>query len=81
MAVFSTLVYFWQNLVFFPHAAWYQALGMGFVGAITALHGRGFFPEAAQSGVQMGMAAFDAVVGLIIEASFVATFVQRFFAR
>jgi hypothetical protein len=34
-----------------------------------------------QSGWQLGLAAFDAVAGLIIEASFVATFVQRFFAR
>jgi hypothetical protein len=29
----------------------------------------------------MGTAAFDAVAGLIIEASFVATFVHRFFSR
>lgn len=77
----STLVYFWQNMVFLPHSPWYEALGEALVAAITALHGRGFFPEASQSGVQLAMAAFDAMAGLIIEASFVATFTQRFFAR
>lgn len=81
IVAFSTIVYFWQNLVFLPHSPWYQSLGQAFVAAITALHGRGFFPESAQSGVQMAMAALDAVAGLVIEASFVATFTQRFFAR
>lgn len=77
----STGLFFWQAMTLAHHPVWGEKLGESLVAAITALHGRGFFPGQVQSGWQLGLAAFDAVAGLIIEASFVATFVQRFFAR
>ncbi len=79
--LFSTLVFTSQNLFFAPQTPIWNALGNGAVEGITALHGRGFFAGTIHGGVQVAMAAFDAVAGLIIEASFIATFVQRFFGR
>lgn len=61
--------------------AWYQLLGESMLASITFIHGRGFFPGQLTTGWQMLTAAIDAIAGLVIEASFVATFVQRFFAR
>jgi hypothetical protein len=48
--------------------------------SVTSFHGRGFFP----GGVTLDdpitqMAAVEAVLGLLIEISFIATFTQRFF--
>jgi uncharacterized protein YjbI with pentapeptide repeats len=50
--------------------------------SITSFHGRGFFPGGLplDSSVTV-LAATEAIVGLIIEVSFIATFTQRFFAR
>jgi len=60
------------------HLAWYEAL----VVSLTAFHGRGFFSQQYQPGdPQSIIAAFEAVVGLVIEISFIATFTQRFFGR
>lgn len=61
--------------------SWYELLGESVLASITFIHGRGFFPGQLTTGWQMLTAAIDAVAGLVIEASFVATFVQRFFAR
>lgn len=69
------------NVVTILPPTWYQLLGQSIAESVTAVHGRGFFQGAAQSGLEWFMAAFDAVAGLIIEASFIATFVQRFYAR
>lgn len=78
----SAIIYCWQGAIFAPpHTPWHAILGTAIVDAFTALHGRGFFPTPAESGWQMGMAAFDAVAGLIIEASFIATFTQRYFGK
>jgi uncharacterized protein YjbI with pentapeptide repeats len=50
--------------------------------SLTAFHGRGFFATAFQPGdPQAAMAALEAVFGLLIEITFIATFTQRFFAR
>jgi hypothetical protein len=50
--------------------------------SLTAFHGRGFFATAFQPGdPQAALAAIEAVVGLLIEITFIATFTQRFFAR
>lgn len=50
--------------------------------SITAFHGRGFFPGPfALSDPVTALAALEAVVGLFIEISFIATFTQRFFGR
>jgi uncharacterized protein YjbI with pentapeptide repeats len=50
--------------------------------SVTSFHGRGFFPGTfTLSNPVTGLAAFEAVVGLFIEISFIATFTQRFFGR
>ena len=50
------------------------------VGSLTAFHERGFFATAFQPGdPQAGLAALEAVFGLLIEISYIATFTQRFF--
>ena len=60
------------------HLLWYEAL----VVSLTAFHGRGFFSQQYQPGdPQSIIAAVEAVVGLLIEISFIATFTQRFFGR
>ena len=62
----------------FGHLAWYEAL----VVSLTAFHGRGFFAQQFQPGdPQSIIAAIEAVVGLLIEISFIATFTQRFFGK
>ena len=64
------------HLPFFPDAS---------VFSLTSFHGRGFFPglgsENSLHHPLVIMAAFEAVVGLFIEISFIATFTQRFFGR
>lgn len=58
--------------------SWNEAL----VVSLTAFHGRGFFATAFQPGdPQAAVAAIEAVFGLLIEITFIATFTQRFFAR
>lgn len=50
--------------------------------SVTAFHGRGFFATAFQPGdPQAAAAAVEAVIGLLIEITLIATFTQRFFAR
>jgi len=53
--------------------------------SVTSFHGRGFFPGGS-SGHSLTLddpvtvlAAIEAVIGLLIEISFIATFTQRFF--
>ncbi len=55
---------------------WPQAVILSF----TSFHGRGFLPsEVTGSVVQGAWAAGEAVVGLLIEATLIATFTQRVF--
>jgi hypothetical protein len=62
-------------------------LPLSFVAAVVmsvaSFHGRGFFPapNVALDSPLAVTAAVEAVIGLVIEASFIATFTQRFFAR
>jgi len=50
--------------------------------SLTSFHGRGFFPGGLTLDDPITtLAALEAVVGLVIEVSFIATFTQRFFAR
>jgi len=64
------------HLPFFPDS---------FVFSLTSFHGRGFFPglgsENSLHNPLVILAAFEAVIGLLIEISFIATFTQRFFGR
>jgi uncharacterized protein YjbI with pentapeptide repeats len=69
------LTYFIQGTISGPHLAWNEAL----IISLTAFHGRGFFPEQFQPGdPQSAIAAVEAVIGLLIEICFIATFTQRF---
>src|SRR5215467_12249519 len=61
-----------------PHLTWDESLVL----SISSFHGRGFF----SSGISLGdtlarLAAGEAIIGLLIEITFIATFTQRFFAR
>lgn len=50
--------------------------------SIISFHGRGFFPAGFLPGLPMAVfAACEAVIGLTIEISFIATFTQRYFGR
>lgn len=50
--------------------------------SVTSFHGRGFLPGPFALGSPVtGLAAIEAVAGLFIEISFIATFTQRFFGR
>jgi uncharacterized protein YjbI with pentapeptide repeats len=50
--------------------------------SLTSFHGRGFFPGSLKlDDPIVKMAAGEAVTGLLIEISFIATFTQRFFSR
>ncbi len=51
--------------------------------SLTSFHGRGFFPSEKVSlhSSVIVLAALEAVIGLLIEISFIATFTQRFFGR
>jgi hypothetical protein len=67
-------LYFSLGLTLGPHLQWYEAL----VVSLTAFHGRSFFAQQFSPGdPQAIVAALEAVVGLFIEISFIATFTQR----
>ncbi len=69
------VTFFIQGALSGPHLAWNEAL----IISLTAFHGRGFFPEQFQPGdPQSAIAAIEAVIGLLIEICFIATFTQRF---
>jgi hypothetical protein len=48
--------------------------------SVSSFHGRGFFQPLKSLGDPVaGLASIEAVIGLLIEISFIATFTQRFF--
>jgi len=51
--------------------------------SVTSFHGRGFNPgESVTLHNPLTIAAaFEAIIGLLIEITFIATFTQRFFSR
>jgi hypothetical protein len=51
--------------------------------SVTSFHGRGFFPggDFRLDDPLIVLAAAEAIMGLFIEITFIATFTQRFFAR
>ena len=60
------------------HLSWDEALVL----SVSSFHGRGFFLQNVALGdVFARLAAAEAVLGLLIEISFIATFTQRFFGR
>jgi hypothetical protein len=61
-----------------PHLRWDEALVL----SVSSFHGRGFFSSEISLGDTLArLAAGEAIVGLLIEITFIATFTQRFFAR
>jgi hypothetical protein len=61
-----------------PHLSWDEALVL----SISSFHGRGFFSTGITLGDTLArLAAGEAIIGLLIEITFIATFTQRFFAR
>jgi uncharacterized protein YjbI with pentapeptide repeats len=60
------------------HLSWDEALVL----SVSSFHGRGFFFQGVTLGDAFArLAAVEAVLGLLIEISFIATFTQRFFGR
>lgn len=79
---------FWYLAIIFGFAIAYLEFGHfplldAFIFSLTAFHGRGFFPVSTLllGDARVIFAAFEAVVGLLIEASLIATFTQRFFGK
>jgi hypothetical protein len=82
----------WYVGIVFGYAAAYSSLGTvnghsfnaieALVFSVTSFHGRGFFPGMLPlDNVVIVLAATEAVIGLLIEIVFIATFTQRFFAH
>ncbi len=72
------VLYFILGQTVGPHLSPLGAL----VFSITSFHGRGFFPGGiALDDPITVMAATEAIIGLTIEISFIATFTQRFFGN
>lgn len=71
-------IYYLLGQRFGPHIAWYEAI----VVSMTAFHGRGFSPSTFIPGDPLSIvSAIEAVVGLVIEITLIATLTQRFFSK
>jgi hypothetical protein len=82
----------WYLIIIFGFALTYHVFGGltlfppdAFVFSIMSFHGRGFFPSLSSEtnlhNPLVMLAAVEAIVGLLIEISFIATFTQRFFGK
>ena len=82
----------WYLIIIFGFALSYHVFGGlslippdAFVFSIMSFHGRGFFPSLSSEtnlhNPLVMLAAAEAIVGLLIEISFIATFTQRFFGK
>lgn len=75
--VFALAYHFLGELALYPPDA--------FVFSIMSFHGRGFFPSLSQEtnlhNPLVMLAALEAIIGLLIEISFITTFTQRFLGR
>ena len=77
ISLFS-IIYFTLGKIVGPQ---FSPLG-ALVFSLTSFHGRGFFPGGIPLDDPITVAAaLEAVVGLTIEISFIATFTQRFFGK
>jgi len=86
-----TQTVFWYLFVICCFAIAYSVIGHlpllpdSLVFSMMSFHGRGFFPslsgETSLHNPVVICAAIEAVVGLLIEVSFIATFTQRFFGK
>ena len=83
--------FLWYLIIIFGFAMSYYTLGHlpllpdAFVYSLTSLHGRGFFPgftnKSSLHEPLIVFAALEAVIGLFIEISFIATFTQRYLGK
>jgi uncharacterized protein YjbI with pentapeptide repeats len=82
----------WYIIILLSFTSMYVYLGhisrQGFSGwdafffSVSSFHGRGFFPaNFTPDDPNVKIAAIEAIVGVLIEVSFIATFTQRFFGR
>jgi hypothetical protein len=61
-----------------PHLTWDEALVL----SVSSFHGRGFLNSDIHLGENLArLASIEAIIGLLIEVSFIATFTQRFFGK
>lgn len=61
-----------------PHLTWDEALVL----SISAFHGRGFFTSGISLGDTLArLAAGEAIIGLLLEITFIATITKRFFGQ
>lgn len=61
-----------------PHLSWDEALVL----SLSSFHGRGFFTQTLTLGDPYArLAVAEAVLGLFVEVSLIATFTQRFFGK
>ena len=73
-----TATYYLLGSSFKPSLSLVNALGL----SMTSFHGRGFFPGVTQLNDTLTiLASLEAFVGLILEATFIATLTQRFFGK
>ena len=73
-----TMAYYLLGASFKPSLSLVNALGL----SMTSFHGRGFFPGVTQLNDTLTiLASIEAFVGLILEATFIATLIQRFFGK
>jgi len=84
LIVYLFVIFGWATAYFMvgqtvgPHLTPLAAL----VFSVTSFHGRGFFPGGIPLDDPLTvLAATEAIIGLIIEISFIATFTQRFFGK
>ncbi len=76
LVIFSFMgLYLLTSHITTPHLRWDEALVL----SLSSFHGRGFFPQTITLGDPYArLAVTEAVLGLFIEISFIATFTQRF---
>jgi uncharacterized protein YjbI with pentapeptide repeats len=73
-----TTAYYLLGASFKPPLSLVNALGL----SMTSFHGRGFFPGVTQLDDTMTiLTSIEAFVGLVLEATFIATLTQRFFGK
>ena len=79
VVIFAFMGFYLLNSLGTPvHLSWDEALVL----SVSSFHGRGFFVQNVPLGDSFArLAATEAVLGLLIEISFIATFTQRFFGR
>lgn len=79
LVIFSFMgLYLLTSQFISPHLRWDEALVL----SLSSFHGRGFFPQTITLGDPYArLAVTEAVLGLFIEISFIATFTQRFLGK